>query len=314
MSTTTVRSIRSVRIAHRVARQFVTVVALALLAEFGRPCARDATDGLAIRLSVEVPEHSPRDLCVWEELPLKVTVENVGEAGGVPATHELLAGPDGGAKLVARVRNLAAQTASEEEFLLDAEAHSVCYSTVQLLQQGEIARLEGSLCVRLDQISTGPGTVRDVLVTAFPTPGRYSVRVVYTWAGQSTASAPIEIDVLPAPSSATGALAALRDMQRAGLWIYRPVLMYADPEPERLASIDHLATAFGSNAYSDLACHALALHHAGLALLDPSVDANTRNARLREALAYLERICSPRFSRRDASEKLRARILELLGR
>ncbi len=295
----------------RVARHFVTVVACALLAEFGRPCAQEATAGLAVRLSVEVPERFRRDVAVWEELPLEVAVENVGEAQGIPVSRELLTGPYGGATLVARVRNLGAQTASEEEFLLDADGRSNCSTTVRLLQQGEIARHEGIVCVRLDLISTGPGTVRDKLVAAFPSAGRYSVRVIYTWGERSAASVPIEINVLPVQPNAAGALAALRDMGRAGLWIYRQGLMF--PEPKRLASITRLATDFQDNVYSDLACYALACHHAGRAL-DPGVAADTRNARLREALAYLERVSSPRFSRRDASEKLRGRISELLGR
>lgn len=307
----TIGSVRSLSIERRFARLLVTMVAIVLLAEFGSPCAPDAPTGLAVRLTVGLTEQSPRDLTVWEELPLEVAFENVGEVEGIPVAKELLSGPYGGATLVARVRNLTEPTSSEEVFLLDADSRSNCNSTTLLLKRGEHARHEGSVCVRLDQVSTGPGTVRDVLVSAFPAAGRYSVRVVYTWAGKRAESAPIEIDVLPVQPDAAEALAALRDMGRAGLWIYRPSLMYS--HPERLASIVRLAIAFEGNAYSDLASYTLALHHAGRALL-PGVDADTCNARLREALGYLERISSPRFARREASEQMRGRIHEMLGR
>ncbi len=303
------RSFRIPRMERRIARQFVTVVACALLAEFGRPCAQEATAGLAVRLSLAVPETSLRDLAAWEELPLEVAVENVGEAQGIPMAAELLTGTYGGATLVARIRNLTTKAESEEGFGLGEDHLSNCGPTGPLLQPGQTARHQGSVCVRLDLISTGPGTVREQLVAAFPSAGRYSVRVVYTLGGRSAASAPIEINVGPVQPNAADALTALRDMGRAGLWVYRQNLMSSDPK--RLASITRLATDFQDNAYSDLACYALACHHAGRAL-DPGVDPDPRKARLREALAYLDRISSARFSRRDASEKLRARIHELL--
>jgi hypothetical protein len=266
-------------------------------------------------LSVELPEPSLRERCVWEELPLDVTFENFGESDGIPVANRLLGGTYREATLVARVRNLAAETASEEEFTLGAHTSSDCGpGGAQLLQPGEVARHAGRLCVRFDLISTGPGTVRDVLVSAFPTAGRYSVRVVYTWAGRSVASAPIEIHVLPVPPHAAGALAALRELGRAGLGIYRHGLMPGALQPKRLDSILRLANDFPSNAYSDLACYALAHQQVGLALYAPDVDVDTRTARLREALDFLERISSPRFSRRAESEVLRGRILERLGR
>lgn len=306
----TVRTLRSLDIGRRAALQFVIVVALALLAEPGRPCAEDPAPALAVRLSVEVPERSPRDLCVWEELPLRVVLENVGEAHGIPAGERLHTGPQGGAILVVRVRNLAEPTAREADLLLNVDLTSDCNSRVRLLRQGEVARYEGSVSVWVRSILTDTGTVRDVLMAAFPAAGRYSIRVVYTWAGRSAASAPIEIDVHPVPPNSARALAALRDMGRAGLWIYRQSLVWS--EPARLASIDHLATAFQGNAYSDLACYTLAWH--AFALVQISENADMRKARLREALDYLGRISSPRFSRRDASETMRARIIELLSR
>lgn len=313
MLMSTVESVRGLSIERRAARHLVTVLASALLADFGWPCTQDAPAGLAVRIRLEVPEHSPRDLAVWEELPLIVAFDNVGEAQGIPVAEYLLSQPYGGAMLVAHVRNLTLETSSEEKFLLDTVGTGDCYTRTHLLQLGETARYAGSVCVGLNQILTGSGTVRDVLVSAFPTAGRYSVRVVYTWAKRSAESAPIEIDVLPLPPAAAGALAALRDMGRAGFWIYRPAVMYFDPESERLASIVRLATDFEDNAYSDLARYTLAIYHTGRA--DPSfVDADTRKAHLREALGYLERVSSPRFTRRDASEKLRGRIIELLGR
>ena len=309
MSMSTVTLLRNLKIERRIHTRLLAVVACALVVMSGRPRAQDATAGLAIRLNVEVPERFSRDLAVWEELPLEVAVENVGEAQGIPVAAGLLTGPYGGATLVARIRNLTTKAGSEEGFGLGEDKSSSCGPSASLLQPGQTARHQGSVCVRLDVISTGPDTVREQLVAAFPSAGRYSVRVVYTLGGRSAESPPIEINVGPVRPNAAGALTALRDMGRAGLWVYRQNLMSSDPK--RLASITRFATEFQDNGYSDLACYALASYNTARAL-DSGVHSDMRNARLREALAYVERVSSPPFPRRDASEKLRGRINELL--
>lgn len=284
----------------------------ALVGTLGRS-GQEGTTPLAIRLRADMPSSlAGRELFVWEELPIDLLIENHGESR-VPLSSQLMAGPYGEATLVAQVLYLSDPREPAEEFLLGADARSNCTSENEGLLLGEKRFLQGSVAVKLVSSSVTPGVMKELLVSAFPNPGRYRLYVVYSWAGRKAVSNAVEVDVHEAPEDGKRAVEILRNMGREGLWIYRPGYMPADPGPQRLSAIARLARDHGGNPYSDYARAAMARHHVGLAR-SPGVDSGSRETHMQEALSYLEGITARGLPRPEVAEELRRSIRQLLDR